>query len=79
MTPAIMTPIPATALANRNAMGIQNTSGVEIKLNYDPLTVGYVGVVMADGIERFYDISDQIVIYGKASVGSATIGVEELS
>lgn len=75
------TALPATPLENRNAIGIQNTAGVEIKLNYDPLTVGYVGVKMGIEGERYYDITDSIPIYAraKAGAGSVTIIIEELA
>lgn len=75
------TPLPAVALDQRNAIGIQNSSGVEIKLNYDPATVGYVGVKMGIEAERYYDITDAIIIYAKATPGSGTVSVtiEELS
>jgi hypothetical protein len=73
------TALPPTALSNRNAMSIQNYSGVDVKLNYDNATVGYVGAILQDGNERFYDISDAIVIYAKASSGTPTLIVEELS
>lgn len=73
------TPLPAIPLANRNALSIQNISGVEIKLQYDDTTVGYVGVAVGPSNERFYSISDSIVIYAKASSGSPSILVEELA
>lgn len=73
------TPLPATPLAQRNALAIQNLSGIEIKLNYDNTIVGYVGMVVANGAERQYDITDAIVIYAKAASGTPTINVEELA
>jgi hypothetical protein len=78
---ATWTPLPATPLDARNAIGIQNVSGVEIKLNYDPATVGYVGVKMGIEAERYYDITDDIIIYARATPGSGavTVMVEELS
>jgi hypothetical protein len=73
------TALPATALPNRNAVGIQNFSGVEIKLNYDNSVPGYDGVIMRDGDQRQYDITDDILIYAKSSSGAATIIVEEIA
>lgn len=73
------TALPATALANRNAVGVQNFSGQEIKLNYDNTTVGYVGVIMRDADQRQYDIDDSILLYAKSSAGSCTIIVEEIA
>lgn len=71
--------LPVSALANRNALAIQNVSGSEIKLNYDPLVTGYVGIAMPNGRERTYDISQNIVLYGKSQSGSVVINVEEIS
>lgn len=73
------TALPLTPLANRNALGIQNFSGQEIKLNFDNSTVGYIGIIMQDSSERFYDIKDTIVIYAKSSTSSCSIVIEELS
>lgn len=71
--------LPATALTNRNAISIQNQSDIEIKLNYDNTESGYVGVIVAAGGERFYDITDSIPIYAKSASGTPTIVVEEIS
>jgi len=79
LNPTTWTPLPTTALANRNAMSIQNRSGLEIKINYNNTVVGYVGIAMSDGDERSYDITDAIVIYAKSISGTPTITVEELS
>jgi hypothetical protein len=73
------TALPATALANRNAISVINRSGVQIKLNYSASVSGYIGVPVDNGSERFYDISDQIVVYGKSSSGSAELIIEELA
>ena len=79
LNPTTWTALPTTALANRNAMSIQNRSGLEIKINYNNTVVGYVGIAMSDGDERMYDITDAIVIYAKSISGTPTITVEELS
>lgn len=71
-------PIPATALTDRNAMGIQNVSGEEMKVNFRD-DVGYVGMVIGAGSERTYDISDQIIVYGRSIANIIQINVEELS
>lgn len=71
--------LPATALTGRNALAIQNQASVDIKINYDNLEAGYVGIVIPPDGQRFYDITGDIVIYGKSSSGNATIVVEELS
>lgn len=73
------TPLPATPLANRNALSIQNKSGQQIKINYSDAVSGYVGMVIEDDGERFYDIQDNIIIYAKSSTSSCTLNVEEIA
>lgn len=73
------TALPATPLTARNALAIQNTSGIEIKLNYASDVVGYVGVKVAAGSERQYDITDTIIMYAKSASGTPTITVEEIA
>jgi hypothetical protein len=73
------TALPAAALANRNALAIQNYSGQLVKINYSNSVSGFVGAHLPDGQERFYDITDAIVQYAKCESGTATIVVEELS
>lgn len=73
------TPLPATPLANRNAICIQNRSNIEIKINYDNTVPTYTGMVIVNNGERFYDISDGIIIYAKATSGTPTITIEELA
>lgn len=73
------TALPPTTLLNRNAMAILNRSGQGIVLNYDNSTVGFVGVPIASGGERQYDITDAIVIYCKSELSSCTVIVEEIS
>lgn len=72
-------PLPAVSLPGRNAIAIQNISAVEIKIQYDNTVVGYVGVVVASGGERQYDITDSIVIYARAFAGAPIIVVEEIA
>lgn len=79
VTSAGWTPLPAVPLAQRNAIAIQNLSQVEIKVNFDNSVLGYVGMVISDGSERTYDISDQIIIYARAQSGSATLNIEEIA
>ncbi len=78
---ATWTALPTTPLTDRNAMSIQNPSGVEIKLNYSNAIVGYVGMPMRENAERFYDIKGTIVIYAKSApgTGTVTLNIEELS
>ena len=73
------TALPAAALLGRNALCIQNNSGTEIKINYNPAQAGYVGIVIPNSAERQYDITEEVVIYGKASAGTPTVYVEEIA
>lgn len=72
--------LPASALENRNAISIQNFSGAEIKVNYQD-DVDYVGMRIPNGNERYYDIKESILIYGRAALGSGSVDldVEELA
>lgn len=74
-------PLPTAALTDRNTIAVQNRSGKEIKVNYSDAVSGYVGMVIADGSERTYDITDAIIIYGKVAPGggNAVVNVEEIS
>jgi hypothetical protein len=76
---ATWTALPPTALTDRNALGIQNVSAQDIKINFDNGVSGFVGMVIGPGSERTYDITDQIVVYAKSSSGTITINVEEIS
>lgn len=74
------TALPGTALTARNAISIQNVSGFEMKVNYDP-GVGYIGMLLPNTNERYYDIKDNIVIYGRAvsGAGSVMVTIEEIA
>lgn len=73
------TPLPLVPLIKRNALSIQNTSGSNLKINYNNLEAGYFGVQIATGLERFYDITDEIQIYAKSQSGTIKVIIEELS
>lgn len=76
------TKLPATPLGGRNAIAVQNTATVEMKINYlSGTSGGYVGMRLpASTGERFYQITDSIEIYGRlASGGDQTVVVEELA
>lgn len=74
------TALPATALAGRNALAIQNKNGggTLAKVNHRN-DVGFIGMEIEDGQERFYDITDTIIIYGRCQAGSITLNIEELA
>lgn len=75
------TAMPPVPLVNRNAIRIQNQSAIELKLQYDPLTVGYVGLKIPAGCETYYDITEAIPLYVKCITGAGPVDiiVEELS
>jgi hypothetical protein len=73
------TPVPATPLADRNAMRIQNRSGQEIKINYDPLASGYTGMVLPNLAEIAYDIQPNVVLYAKSQTSACILNVEEIA
>jgi len=73
------TALPTAALDDRNAMSIQNTSDVDIKINYDDEVVGFEGILIKSGFERYYDIKDTIIIYAKVATGTAVVAIEELA
>ena len=64
---------------DRNALNIQNNSGIEIKINYVNTIATYTGIAIADGSERYYDITESIIIYAKAQSGTPKIVVEEIA
>lgn len=70
---------PGGPLDNRNAINIQNYSGDEIRLNYDPTVVGFKGIILNDQSERNLDIKDTIQLYAKAKTGGSIIIVDEIS
>lgn len=72
------TALPATPLENRNAISIQNQTDTEIKINFRD-DVSYTGVIIAGGGERFYDITDDIIVYARSSSGDADIAIEEVA
>ena len=71
--------LPTSALADRNAIAIENRSGIEIKINYNSGQAGYVGMTIPDGGERQYDISDSIIIYAKSASGTPLVTIEEIA
>lgn len=73
------TALPATVLTERNAMGIQNNSAQEIKINFDSGVVGYVGWTVAAGGELFLDVKEAVTVYAKAKNSTPVITVLEVS
>ena len=72
--------LPTVALEKRNAIAIQNESGSDIKINYINTVGVTIGMtIKANGGERYYDISDSIVIYGRSTSGTVNVNVEEIA
>lgn len=79
LTDSEWTPLPPTALTKRNTISVQNQSAGDMKIQFDNTTVGFVGTLLSPNAERFYDITDSIIIYGKSRSGNIDILIEELS
>jgi hypothetical protein len=73
------TALPPTALTGRNALSIQNISASSMVLDYVTTNAAVEGVVVGVSAERFYSITDQIIIYGKSVAATANILIEELA
>jgi len=73
-------PTGSGPLTNRNAICIQNLSGQAILINYVNGAGVTIGIRIADGGQRYYDISDAVIIYGRATqAGSPKVIVEEIA
>lgn len=74
-------PLPATALSGRNAMSIQNRSEQSMLINYSNTAPSTVGVLIPADYERQYQITSDIIIYGRsaAGVGDIDIIIEEIA
>lgn len=73
------TALPSNPLSGRISVSVQNRSGQEIKINFDNSEPDYVGIAVDDGGDRHYDVTDNIIFYGKSSSGSVVITVEEIA
>jgi len=73
------TALPAVALVDRNGMGIQNDTGIQIKLGYDIGEAGYVGWNVNANGEFFIDITDAVIIYGKSASGTPSVTIMEVA
>jgi hypothetical protein len=77
---ATWTALPATPLANRNAIAIQNESSTLVKVNFNGAASGFVGMsIFPNGGERQYDITEDILIYAKCQSGSVDVTIEEIA
>lgn len=73
------TALPASALVDRNGLGIQNDSNVKIKLNFDNTEPSFIGWGVNANGETFLDISNSVVVYAKSESGTPTITVMEVA
>ena len=72
------TALPASPLASRKTLSIQNPSNIPVKINYSNAVSGYVGMdVLTKGGERTYNIDATVILYGKCSTGTVIVNVEE--
>jgi hypothetical protein len=76
---ATWTPLPASALLNRNGVGVQNDTSNNIKINFDNTVVGFVGWKIAKNGELFMDVRDNIIIYAKSQSGTPTVTIMEIA
>jgi hypothetical protein len=76
---ATWTALPATALTDRNGMGIQNDSAIQIKVGFDNTEPGFVGWNVNPNGEFFVDITDSVIIYAKSASGTPTVTVMEVA
>lgn len=79
LSSASWTALPASALTDRNGLGIQNPTSTEIKLNFDSGEASFVGWSVAPSGETFIDITDSVTIYAKAASGTPTITIMEIA
>lgn len=77
------TPIPASPLAGRRAINIQNPSGQNVYLNYSNTALVTESIKIASDGERSYDAKDSIVYYARlaadANPAAIDLIVEEIS
>lgn len=84
-TPVVLTfgswlPLPATALTDRNALGIQNFSGNDILVNFSNVGATTIGLTIRNNAERYYDITESIILYATPVLNQATtVLIEELA
>lgn len=71
--------LPASSLTLRNTIAIQNRTGQDIRLNFDPLAPISDGWLLPDQYERSYPIAENVLIYAVSTVSSVSITVEELA
>jgi len=73
------TALPAIPLAKRNAVAFQNQTTQTFKINFVSTTGVIIGWFIGPGGELFEDITDSIIIFGRAVTGDGKLIVKELS
>lgn len=73
------TALPATAFSQRNGMGFQNPSAIEIKVNFDNGVGTFTGWSVKPNGELFIDVSDSVIVYAKSASGTPTVTVMEVA
>lgn len=71
--------LPTTPLPNRNAVSVQNQTSQNVLINYNNTAPAGEGMILLPGDERSYDISNEIILYARATVSSGSLNVEELA
>jgi len=71
--------LPTVPLTGRNAICIQNLSGEAILINYVDTVGVTIGIMIPNGGQRYYDIGDSIILYGRAVAGTPSIIIEEIA
>lgn len=78
LSTATWTALPPTPLANRNAMGFQNSTNETISVNFST-PAGIVGWKVKPNGELFFDVTDAVIVYAKALTGSPMVTVMEIA
>lgn len=74
------TPVPAVPMPGRKAMGVQNTTGDNVLIQYDPNADADVGILLSNGNERYYSYTDDCVVYMRLkTAATGDIVIEELA
>lgn len=74
------TELPPVPRSDRVTIAVQNQSGIDVKLNEDNATVGYVGVLLRPDDQRIYsNVDPSFKLYAKAASGTPSVLVEELT
>lgn len=74
-------PLPATPLANRASILVQNKSGNGnvVLWQYDNGAGATVGVQIVDGEAKTADIGPAIIVYGRMLSGAGLVAIDEVS